>query len=917
MPSLKAYRPYPFTLNDTRLAFDIRDGRTTVECTFNIARKPDAKPDEPLVLDGQTVVPRDGKRVRIMDLLSLSFNGRKLSDNEYNLEENSLTVFDVGSGGEVSMRTRIQPENNSEMLGMYKTPEDEDDLYTTQCETEGFRRITFYPDRPDVASVFTVSVTANAKRYPVLLSNGNLLRTETVSGRRTAVWHDPNPKPSYLFALVAGDLTVTRGTFQKHHDRPDEPPVILEIYTKAADQEHCDHPMEALKAAMQFDQERFDRFYDLDRHMIVAVKSFLFGAMENVSLNIFNVARLIASKDIATDANFLDVERVVAHEYFHHFSGYKVRIRDFLQIALKEGFTVFRDQEFTASLTSEALQRIVDATFLRRNQFPEDAGPNAHPVQPKDLRRIENAYTTTIYYKGAELVRMLQTILGRSRFKDGCNRYFEDYNGKAVTLEHFVRAMHDVSGIDLQQFHLWYHQAGTPALSVNEQVSDSGIRLEIEQSCPSTPGQPETEKQPFHVPVAIGLVGPNGEELLDASKHVRANVQSSAAIESPNEDGTVVLHLTTARAEVAFDGVPAGSSVSFLRNFSAPVTVHWSRSPETLIHLAKRDNDAFGRWDASQKLASAAILALAGGKPVNTNASAGPAVVNSYLKLVGELAETAGHAPDDGEAKTLIADMLTLPTEMDVLLQSPGADIGDIGKARESLTKRIAGLDVDWQAIAESNRDAGPYSRELPAVARRKLKGAAISYLAHHLDAHSPERALTLITSTLDQADNLTDRLIALNGLLRLESIDEAEKITHLDAFLETWEEKELVVDAWFTVQAACPSWASLDRIEALRSHPAFRPRNPNRLRALYGQFANRNVQFHEPECYRWYAEKVLEIDAFAPVLAAAFARALSCWALLDSNRSRLMRMALEGLESGELSEELGELVENSARWAG
>ncbi len=912
MSNLMDYRPYPFTLSDTGLKFDIGDGATEVECSFTVARKPGADSQEPLRLDGQSAVIRAGKRVQVMDLLRVSFNGRELAANEYSQDDDSLTIFDVGDGGEVAVQTRVYPEKNTEMLGLYKTARDEDDLYLTQNESMGFRRIAFYPDRPDVGSTFTVSITADAKRCPVLLSNGNLVSEQTVAGRKTTVWHDPSKKPSYLFALVAGDLAVTRDHFHKRPDAPDEQPVLLEIYTKPADQEHCAHPMRALKAAMRFDQDRFGRYYDLDRYMIVAVNSFIYGAMENKGLNIFNISRLIASKDIATDDSFLDVDRVVAHEYLHNYSGNRVFIRDFGQISLKEGFTVFRDQEFTASLISDSLQRITDVGFLRRHQFREDAGALAHPVLPKDLRKVENAYTTTIYYKGAELIRMLQTILGKGRFTSGCDKYFEDYDGQAVTVQHFLRAMRDVSGIDLEHFELWYHQAGTPVVSVNELATESGIRLEIEQSCPSTPGQPEAGKRPLHTPVAIGLVGPRGEELLDTATNAGTRLETSAFTESPNNDGTVVLHLRDARTTVAIEGVVEGCSVSFLRDFSAPVIVKWKRRAETLAHLAKFDANEFGRWDATQQLAAAAILAKAGGGPALVTEDAEAGVVATFIDLIADLAQRASPAPDDGQAKALIAQMLTLPSEMDVLLRAPGADIRSIADAREVIIRQIADLAVDWEALAQANRDTGPYSSEPAAVARRRIKGVAMGYLVRHLDAHHPERALRVVLAELDQADNLTDRLVALNSLLRLETIGDATKETHLDAFLEAWRHQDLVVNAWFSVQAACSSWASLSRIESLSDHAAFRARNPNRLRALYGAFAQANVNFHDPECYEWYANRVSEMDAFAPVLAAAFARPLGAWTLLDPGRARAMRRALQILQRKELSEELAELVEKS-----
>ena len=909
MPSIDDYRPYPYTLSDTRMVFDIRDGVTLVQSTFKVVRK--AGTDAPLRLDGLRVTTREGKKVRLMDLLRVSVDGRDLTDNEYSLDDRSLSIFDLPNTGEVTVNTRIWPERNSEMLGLYKTGEEEDDLYLTQFEAEGFRRITYYPDRPDVGSIFTVSITADAKRFPVLLSNGNLVSEETVAGRRTAVWLDPRSKPCYLVAVVAGDLAVTRGSFQRYPERSGDEPVLLEIYTKSADRMHCDHPMKALKAAMRFDQERFDRFYRRGRFMIVAVKSFLYGAMENASLNIFNIARLIASKDIATDDNYLDVMRVVAHEYLHDSSGNAVTLRDFMHIALKEGFTVFRDQEFTASLNSKALQRIADFIFLRQNQFLEDAGPHAHPVLPKQIENIENLYTTTVYYKGAEIVRMIQTLLGWKRFKAASNKYFDRYDGKAVTVEHFVQTMEDASGIDLKQFRRWYDQSGTPVLSVSEHATKSGIRLEIEQSSPSTPGQPAAEKEPLHIPLAIGLVGPQGKELLGTPGNGNSCVDSDAFVEeSPDDEGTLVVHLRTRRTVVSLEGVPEGSSVSFLRDGSAPVVVDWNRSARTLVHLAKHDANAFGAWDAAQKLASSAILAEAGGGRGGTNARADSEPLDAFLHLARELAEKAARAPDDGQAKAVIAHTLSLPSEIQLLTQAPGTDIRAISEARESLSKRIAGLEVDWEALVQANRDEGPYVWEPRAVARRKLKGVAMGFAARHLDAHSPQRALQLVVSTLDLANNLTDRLQGLNALLRLESVGDTEKDRLLNAFYDDWKDEELVIDAWFALQAACSSWASLERIEELAQHDGFRPKNPNRLRALYGQFANANVRFHEAGCYTWYADRVVEIDRFAPILAAAFVRSMSSLELLDVNRARMMRLALERVKRADPSKGLAELVD-------
>ena len=882
---LQDYEPYPFRVEATALGFDIRDGETTVTCELDVRRSGPG----PLVLHGVD-----------LDLQSLSVDGRALAGNEYARDAATLTLFDVPEACRVRSVVRIVPEKNTALDGLYKSR----GMYCTQCEPEGFRKITYYPDRPDVLSRFTTTITADAERCPVVLSNGNLRSEAVADGRRTVTWADPFPKPSYLFALVAGDLAVREDAFVTCSGRR----VALRVYSEPHNIEQCGYAVGALKRAMRWDEERFGREYDLDVFMIVAVEDFNNGAMENKGLNLFNTACLLASPDTATDAGYQRVEGVVAHEYFHNWSGNRVTCRDWFQLSLKEGFTVYRDSEFSADMHSRTVKRVQDVDFLRTVQFAEDAGPLAHPVRPDSYRKISNFYTTTVYEKGAEVVRMVDTIVGRRGFRAGTDLYFDRHDGAAVTTEDFVTAVEDANDARLPQLRRWYTQAGTPLLTVAETRADGDLALEVAQSCPPTPGQPE--KSPFHIPVAFGLVDAAGRDLLGAAGEAVASpviVDAAARVENPNRDGTLVLHATEPTTRVRLRGAPADAEVSFLRAFSAPVRVDYPRRPEALRRLAVCDSDGFARWDAARELASRAVLAgVAAGEGGGERDAA-----DALTGLFSELAERAADAPDDGEAKALLALLLTLPEETSLLARAPGTDILAICAAWDALALRLAGS-IDWLALADASRAPKPYQPAPADAARRMLRHRALAYAVRDLDQRDPARAEGLLADLLADADNLTDRLAALDGLLGLASLAKASKRRYVDAFHDRWASVALVVDAWFRAQARCPLPGGLGRVRALARHPAFDIKNPNKVRALVFAFTINPRNFHlaDGSAYAWLAERVRQLDALNPQVAARLAKTLTEWPRFDAGRGGLMRDALRTIGAGDCSSDVREVVD-------
>ena len=876
------YRAFAFELPETRLDFDIRDGETVVRSELTVVRRQNE--GEALVLHGAD-----------LDLRHIALDGVPLKGNEYLLDEESLTIFDVPDRCRVELTVAIHPEDNTALEGLYKSRT----LFCTQCEPEGFRHITFYPDRPDVLSRFTTTVTADAAKYPVLLANGNRIAAADAdeAGRHTATWHDPFPKPAYLFALVAGDLAVLEDEFVTQSGRR----VALRIYSEPHNIGQCDFPMAVLKRAMRWDEERFGREYDLDVFMIVAVEDFNFGAMENKGLNIFNTSAILAHRDTATDERFQRVEGVVAHEYFHNWSGNRVTCRDWFQLSLKEGFTVYRDQEFSADMNSAVLKRIEDVEVLRDSQFVEDSGPLAHPVRPDSYVEISNFYTNTVYEKGAEVVRMIATLLGRERFRAGCDAYFERHDGAAVTIEDFVQAMEDTSGIDLARFRRWYEQSGTPVLTVAEARGDDTLELVIRQSCQPTPGQ--DHKQPFPIPLALGLLSDGQDALGDAGAANGFDVvcDANAEVENPNADGTLVVGVEEPHTIVTLRNAPADAEVSLLRGFSAPVKVDYPREPAALCRLALADTDLFGRWDAAQTLFGKAILDMEGGS-----------AEQQALDLASALAEAALDASDDGEAKALIAACLDLPGENQIQEQAPGTDILAICDARNGLAERIGDV-ADWLALAEANM-TGPYQATLPDMARRRLKRQALYYALKHLDRTNPDRARDLLTSMLAESDNLTDRAAALRGLVGLESLSTQERDTQLDVFYRQWSSEALVVDQWFSVQARNSLPGGLDRVQALEAHEAFNLRNPNKVRALIYAFALHNPRnFHDGDAgYRWLRQRIVDLDAINPQVAARLTRALVVWRRHDAARGATMRTTLQWLQEREMSTDTREVIDKA-----
>lgn len=879
---LTDYRPYPFEVDETRLAFDIRDGETTVRSELAVRR---SATDAPLVLSGGADV----------ELVSLAVDGQELRGNEYVIEGETLTIFDVPDACRVQVVTKIAPEKNEALDGLYKSRS----MYCTQCEPEGFRNITYYPDRPDVLSRFTTSVTADAARFPVLLSNGNATADDIHDGRRTVTWRDPFPKPSYLFALVAGDLAVLEDEFVTCSGRR----VTLRIYSEPHNIRQCGYAMNALKRAMRWDEERFGREYDLDIYMIVAVEDFNFGAMENKGLNIFNTARLLATADTATDVAHRDVEKVVAHEYFHNWSGNRVTCRNWFQLSLKEGFTVFRDAEFSSDMSSRTVKRIEDVEFLRSVQFVEDAGPLAHPVRPDSYVEISNFYTRTVYEKGAEVVRMIDTILGQARFRAGTDLYFERHDGSAVTTDDFLAAMEDASGISLSQFRRWYEQAGTPLLTVAEVRNGDTLRLAITQSCGPSPRQPR--KQPFHIPLAFGVVSADGRDLLGATGEANGfavGLETTAKVENPNGDGTLVAQLTEQQTGIELVGVPADAEVSFLRDFSAPVRVNYPRSPAALKRLAAADTNGFARWDAGQTLITQHVAARLGGSSE---------LAEQVVALFTELGEAALRAGEDGEAKALFAAMLTLPRETYLLDFAPHADILAIADVRDELADRIA-AGFDWLALAEANKIAGPYRPDAADIAKRALKHRALWYALRHLDRHDPPAAAALLDQAAQDADNLTDRLGAFAGQLALRSLPVAEKAAIVDAFYRRWSTEARVVDTWFSAQARNPLPGGLERVRALQAHDAFDIRNPNKARSLLLAFTDNVCNFHAADgtAYDWLVGHVLTVDAFNPKVASTLAKPLADRRRHSSRRDGLMYGALKTIAEHELSKDVREVVD-------
>ncbi len=866
---LKDYQPPAFLVDHVDLHIDLAETATRVTSRLNLRRNPEADPDLlPLRLDGEN-----------LRLISVKINGQPVVASAYEVKPDCLTVHVPPSPFELETVAEIDPSTNTELEGLYLSG----GMFCTQCEAQGFRKITYFPDRPDVMATYRTTLVADKSRFPVLLSNGNLEGAgDLLNGRHWATWFDPFRKPCYLFALVAGQLECVEDRFTTASGRE----VTLRIFAEAQDIDKCAHAMASLKHAMRWDEERFGREYDLDLYMIVAVSHFNMGAMENKGLNLFNTKYVLARPDTATDADYEHIEGVIAHEYFHNWTGNRITCRDWFQLSLKEGLTVFRDQEFSADRHSRAVKRIDEVNMLRTRQFAEDAGPLAHPVRPETYIEINNFYTVTVYEKGAEVIRMLHTLLGADGFRRGTDLYFQRHDGQAVTCEDFVRCMEDANHADLGQFRLWYSQAGTPEVSIESRF-DAGrgeLELTITQNCPPTPGQPR--KAPMHIPLAIGLIGPDGAELpvcLDG--------------ESPQgqDETTRVLELRQARETFRLTRLPGPPVVSVLRGFSAPVKLKMERTPEELAFLLAHDPDTFTRWDAGQQLASLAILERL---DAAAKCSAGPLLAEAYTRLA-----TAGEWAD----LSYLALLLSLPSEDAIgALQSVLRPVA-VFQAREALRGELAlSLQHHWQSLYHRHHRDEFNRFDAEAIGRRRLKNVCLDYL-NLLD--QPE-SHELVLKQFRSSRTMTDRVAALSAMI---NSHHPLKDDCLEDFYRQWREDDLVVNKWFALQATCRLPGTLERVEKLMTHPAFDPGMPNHLRSLIGGFSQSNPpNFHAEDGagYRFLADQVIRLNGINPQIAARLLTALTSWRRYDERHQQPMHAALTRVaETPDISRDVFEVA--------
>ncbi len=865
---LEDYRAPSFSIETVNLHFDLGEEHTTVTSVMTLARQ---RPDEALELNGDE-----------LELVSVTLDGHELAVGDYTLTPHLLTIPGLGERATLQIVTRIQPQHNTQLSGLYKSSGN----FCTQCEAEGFRRITYFLDRPDVLSRYTTTIVADKAAYPVLLSNGNLIEERDLEGgRHLAVWEDPFLKPCYLFALVAGDLAHIEDVFRTSSGRD----VTLRIYTVAEDADKCEHAMDSLKKAMKWDEDTYGLEYDLDIYNIVAVRDFNAGAMENKSLNVFNSAYVLATPETATDANFNGIESVIAHEYFHNWTGNRITCRDWFQLSLKEGLTVFRDQQFSADMQSAAEQRIDDVKALRARQFPEDSGPQAHPVRPESYIEINNFYTSTVYEKGAEVIRMMQTIIGPENFRKGMDLYVKRNDGTAATVEDFVAAMQDASGVDLTQFKRWYGQAGTPHLEVRGTWNEGAqtYTLNVRQSARPTPGQPV--KQPLHIPLSMGLLGKGGRQL-------------PLTLDGENDDGPLsrVLDVTEPQQSFTFTGIGERPVPSLLRGFSAPVTMDAGYSRDDLAFLLRSDPDSFARWEAGQTLAKDLMLDLVASYRRGETLSLDPTFLSAFESVLTSTELDPA----------LVALTIILPSQAYLGQQMDEIDVEAIEAVhkfvRGELSRRLRG---DFLAIYERLNDRGAYVFEAREVGRRSLKNAALAYLM----ADPTPEIVAMCRDEFFRADNMTDSMAALTLLASSASSAREEAVA---AFYDKWSKNPLVVDKWLSVQAMSDLPDTLERVRELMGHEAFSMRNPNKVRALVGAFTQSNQpRFHDADGggYRLLADVVLELNKINPGIAARMTGGFNQWKRFDPKRRALMRAELERiLAAPGLSKDVYEIASKS-----
>ena len=840
----KDYRAPDYTITDVALDFDLSADDTVVTAVSHLVRQ--SEHAQPLVLNGEGLT-----------LVSVAVNGQPVTD--YQQDSHSLTINGLPAECELTIITRFSPAKNTALSGLYQSSE----ALCTQCEAEGFRRITYFLDRPDVLARYQTKITADKARYPYLLSNGNRVASgELADGRHWMQWSDPFPKPSYLFALVAGDFDVLRDTFTTRSGRD----VALELYVDRGNLDRADWAMESLKQSMRWDENRFGLEYDLDIYMIVAVDFFNMGAMENKGLNVFNSKFVLAKAETATDTDYLDIERVIGHEYFHNWTGNRVTCRDWFQLSLKEGLTVFRDQEFSSDLGSRAVNRINNVRVMRGAQFAEDASPMAHPIRPDKVIEMNNFYTVTVYEKGSEVIRMMHTLLGEEAFQAGMRLYFERHDGSAATCEDFVKAMEDASGIDLTQFRRWYSQAGTPQLQVRDEydAKQQVYRLHVRQSTPPTPEQ--TEKQALHIPLDIELYAEDGAVI---------------PLQSGGQAVNSVLNVTEPEQTFVFEQVPQAPVISLLREFSAPVKLDYPYTDKQLTFLMAHARNDFARWDAAQMLI---------GKYVRLN------VANwqdgNALELPIEVVDAfRAVLLDEQLDPALAALILTLPKETELAELFDLIDPDAIRAVREFIRDELV-LELNDELRAVYQAHVLPeYRVEHADIARRALRNTCLSYLAF------AEGADALVRRQYEQADNMTDTLAALSAAVSAELPCRDNLMQH---FADKWQHDGLVMDKRFMLQATSPAANVLENVQALMQHPSFSLANPNRTRSLIGAFASGNPSaFHAKDGsgYRFLTDVLVELNSRNPQVASRLIEPLIRLGRYDAERQQLMREQLLRLQ--------------------
>ncbi|RUR14000.1 aminopeptidase N [Legionella sp. km772] len=850
---LKDYKPTSFRVETVDLSFDLYDDHALVTSRLVLHRQHEGK----LHLYGDE-----------LELLSIAMNGQVLEPSAFQLQESDLIIDNCPDQLTLEILTRIKPQDNTQLSGLYRS----NHLFCTQCEAEGFRRITYFLDRPDVLAKYTTRISADKKQYPILLSNGNLMEQgEAENGRHWVVWQDPFKKPSYLFALVAGDLACVKDSFVTASGRV----VDLRIYVEPGNEDKCDHAMISLKNSMRWDEEVYGREYDLDIFMIVAVSDFNMGAMENKGLNIFNSKYILARPDTATDQDFADVEGVVAHEYFHNWTGNRVTCRDWFQLSLKEGLTVFRDQEFSRDMNSRHVNRIMDVKALRSTQFPEDAGSMAHPVRPESYQEINNFYTATIYNKGAEVIRMQHTLLGKEGYRKGMDLYFQRHDGQAVTIDDFVAAMEDANGVELSQFKRWYSQAGTPEIKVQSSYANGCLTLHMHQYCPATPEC--HDKKPFHIPIKIALFDSNGQTIPLASE---------------------VIELKEEEQSFSFAGLTEKPVVSLLREFSAPIVLEDGLSEAELMFLLRHETDGYAKWNASQRLVLNCLHECLK-KPLSAECIDETLIAAFQHVLL-----------DNAMDMDLRAELLMPPGFEEVVASLTEVDVTAIEFARDKFRQQLGLSLYDYcRTTYDQLWQMEDHHMNGQAYGRRKLRNLCLWLMMKA----NEQATLELCKKQFAAAKTMTDQIAAFSLLVNC--ADNTSRTQAIERFYQQWSHDELVLDKWFIIQATREHQDTLIHVEQLLKHPAFSMKNPNKVRSLIGAFCQGNPRnFHhiDGSGYRFLKSMLITLDQINPQIAARLATPFTRWQRYDKTRRQFMTAHLEELNNLKLSRDLQEVVSKS-----